>query len=197
LNADLNRTSQPTLVIFSGLPGSGKSTLADRLARELRWPLLRIDDVAGKVPSDADYHFWDEKVLVLLTIAEEQLKLGVNIIADSIFMGADRLHAQEIAQKHSAIFRPVYCFVSDEAIWEERVDERVDTLDRSEVATWEQIQHQRQWFAPWQPGTGLFVDAIDPVEQNYTKVFRFVSSPTVPLEPIQVEIPLVKGQYHE
>ena len=184
-------------MIFSGLPGSGKSTLADRLARELRWPLLRIDDVAGNVPLDADYHFWDEKVLVLLTIAEEQLKLGVNIIADSIFMGADRLHAQEIAQKHGAIIRPVYCFVSDEAIWEERVDERVDTLDRSEVATWEQIQHQRRWFAPWQPGTGLFVDAIDPVEQNYTKILEFVSSPTVPLEPIQVEVPLVKGQYHE
>ena len=193
----MNQTSQPTLVIFSGLPGAGKSTLADRLARELRWPLLRIDDVAGKVPPDADYQFWDEKVLVLLTIAEEQLKLGLSVITDSVFMGADRLHAQEIAQKHNAIFRPVYCFVSNEAIWEKRVTERIDTLGHSNVATWEQIQHQRQWFAPWQSGTGLFIDAIDSVEQNYVKILEFVSSSTVSLEPLQVELPLVKGQYHE
>jgi len=113
----LKQTNQLTFVIFSGLPGTGKSTLANRLARDLRWPLLRIDDVAGNVPSDADYHFWDEKILILLTIAEEQLKLGVSVIADSVFMGADRVHAQEIASKHSAIFRPIYCFVSDEATW--------------------------------------------------------------------------------
>jgi len=193
----LNQTSQPKFIIFSGLPGTGKTTFADRLARELRWPLLRIDDVAGNVPLDADYHFWDEKILILLTIAEEQLKLGLSVIADSVFMGADRLHAQEIARKHNAIFRPVYCFVSNEAIWEKRVTRRFVTLGHSNVATWEQIQHQRQWFAPWQSGTGLFMDAIDSVEHNYARILEFVSSPTVLLEPLQVEIPLVKGQYHE
>jgi predicted kinase len=188
---------QPVLVIFSGLPGTGKSTLADCLARELRWPLLRIDDVAGTVPPCADYRFWDEKVLVLLTVVEEQLKLGLSVIADSVFMGADRLHAQEIAQEYAAIFRPVYCFVSDEAFWEKRVNERVDTLGPSNAATWEQIQHQRRWYAPWKPGTGLFMDAVQPVERNYAQVLEFVSNPTVSLEPLQVDVPLVKGQYHE
>ena len=128
---------------------------------------------------------------------EEQLKLGLSVIADSVFMGADRLHAQEIAQEHAAIFRPVYCFVSDEALWEKRANERVGILGSSKVATWEQIQHQRQWYAPWNPGTGLFMDAVQPVERNYAQVLEFVSSPTVSLEPIQVERPLVKGQYHE
>ena len=31
-----------------------------------------------------------------------------------------------------------------------------------DVATWERIQHQRQWFAPWQENTALFVDAVKP-----------------------------------
>jgi predicted kinase len=193
----LNQTSQPTFVIFSGLPGTGKSALADRLARELRWPLLRIDDVAGKVPPDADYHFWDEKILILLTIAEEQLRLGVNVIADSVFMGADRVHAQEIAQKQGAIFRPVYCFISDEGLWQKRVTNRFDAAQNSSVASWEQVQHQRQWFSPWEAGTGLFVDAVEHIEQNYTNVHKYVSSRTVSLEPIQVEAHLVKGRYHE
>lgn len=186
-----------TLVIFSGLPGTGKSTLANRLARELRWPLLRIDDVAGNVPENADYHFWDEKILVLLTIAAAQVELGVSVIADSVFMGADRFHAQEIAQKHGALFRPIYCFVSDESLWEKRVTERSEILADPAVATWERIQHQRQWFAPWQPGTGLFVDAVQPVEQNYARVKGFVTSQDFALEPYSVAVPLVKGRYHD
>jgi predicted kinase len=192
----LTQSDQPTLIIFSGLPGTGKSTLSDRLAREMQWPLLRIDDVAGNIPADVDYHFWDEKILVLLTIAEEQLKLGVSVIADSVFMGTDRLHAQEIASKHGAAFRPVYCYMSDEKLWEQRVTKRSESVQSPNVATWEQIQHQRQWFAPWQTGTALFIDAVEPVEQNYTKVFEFVVNPTVSLEPLEVDVPVVKGQYH-
>ena len=193
----MKHTNQLTFAIFSGLPGTGKSTLANHLARDLRWPLLRIDDVAGKVPSDADYHFWDEKILILLTIAEEQLKLGVNVIADSVFMGADRVHAQEIASKHGAIFRPIYCFVSDEAKWKKRVTEQVESAQDSDVASWEQIQHQRQWFVPWESDTGLFIDAVAPVERNYAKVYEFVESQSVSLKPIQVKMPLVTGKYHE
>ncbi len=182
-----------TFVIFSGLPGTGKSSLANRLARELRWPLLRIDDVAGNVPANADFRFWDEKILVLLNIAEAQLDLGVR--ADSVFMGADRLHAQEIAHKHGALFRPVYCFVSDESLWEERVNVRAKHL-LVPAAAWEQIEHQRQWFVPWQPGTGLFVDAVTSVERNYIRVLEFVASQEIALGPLQVTAPLAAGRYH-
>ncbi len=58
------------LVIFSGLPGTGKSTLANRLARELHWPLLCIDDVIGEVPENAGIPFWDLKVTILLDLIE-------------------------------------------------------------------------------------------------------------------------------
>ncbi len=185
------------LVVFSGLPGTGKSTLADRLARELSWPLLRIDDVAGVVPPDADFRFWDEKILLLLSNAEAQLELGISVIADSVFMGTDRLHAQEIASKYGATFRPVYCFVSDESVWEKRVTERFEGLNNDVVATWEHIQHQRQWFAPWQNGTALFVDALNPIEQNYAKVMEFVTSQNVELKLLEMPAtPLQKGSYH-
>jgi hypothetical protein len=187
----------PTLVIFSGLPGTGKSALADRLARELCWPLLRIDDVAGEIPPGADYRFWDGKILVLLNLVEAQLELGISVIADSVFMGIDRVHAQEIAFKNKALFRPIYCFVSDEKLWEERVTKRVEELQNPDVATWERIQHQRQWFAPWQGKTALFVDAVKPAEQNYVDVLRYVKDTSFICQPLNVDAPLVKGQYHK
>lgn len=185
-----------TFVIFSGLPGTGKSTLSNRLARELGWPLLRIDDVSGNIPPDVDFHFWDEKIEVLLTIVETQLELGVSVIADSVFMGTDRLHAQEIAGKHKTQFRPIYCFISDEVFWEKRVTDRSDELQIPDVATWERIQHQRQWFAPWQENTALFLDAINPIEKNFAKVLGFVTSQVSSLKPIEMSKPLQKGSYH-
>lgn len=153
---------QAALVIFSGLPGTGKSTLADRLARKLRWPLLRIDDVIGDVPEDADIAFWDSKVSILLDLVNTQLEMGLNVIVDSVFMNMDRQHAQELARKYQARFFPIYVFMSNDEIWEQRVTERYNEMNNKDVATWERIQHQREHFAEWQPQTALLIDSINP-----------------------------------
>jgi predicted kinase len=157
---------------------------------------LRIDDLVVEVPEVVDFRFWDEKILTLLTVAEAQLGLGISVILDSVFMGADRLHAQELARQYQALFRPVYCFVSDEALWEKRVTGRADSLDNPAVARWESIQGQRRHFLPWQTGTALFVDAVEPLEQNYARVREFVTRSQVLLEPLHSPIPLQKGSYH-
>lgn len=191
-------TLTPTLVIFSGLPGAGKSTLANQLARDLRWPLLRIDDVVVDVPDGAGPSFWDEKILVLLTLAEAQLALGLSVIVDSVFMGADRAHAQEIARTHGAKFRPVYCFVSDEVLWQQRVTQRAAMLQNPAVATWEQIRHQREHFAKWDAATALFVDAVLPLAQNQAKVREYVTRQGVQLKPLSIPASgLVRGRYHD
>jgi hypothetical protein len=54
VHRNLVRRMKTKLIIFSGLPGTGKSTLASQLARELRLPLLCIDDVIGEVPSEPE-----------------------------------------------------------------------------------------------------------------------------------------------
>lgn len=186
---------QTTLVIFSGLPGTGKSTLADKLARELRWPLLRIDDVTGEIPENPTVSFWDSKVAILLGLTEAQLELGVSVILDSVFMNRDRNHAQELARKHQARFRPVYVFVSDENAWKERVTTRSQEMNHKDVATWERIQRQRGHFRKWDPDTVLFIDSLKPIEVNYASVLHFVMNEDVTLRPL-TDLPLVEGRYH-
>ena len=184
------------LVIFSGLPGTGKSTLAHRLARELHRPLLSIDDVVVDVPENADNSFWDQQITALLNLVETQLELDLDVIVDSVFMNMDRHHAQKLAQKYDVRFLPIYVFVSDEKIWEERVTTRFDQSNNPDVATWERIQHQRRHFREWEPDTALFVDTIRPVDETFKQVLDFVTSWQSELKPLP-ELPLTVGRYHE
>jgi hypothetical protein len=68
-------------------------------------------------------------------------------------------------------------------------------LNQPEVATWEQVQRQRGHFRDWQPGTALFVDALEPVDLNYAEVLRFVTTEDVALKPLEA-VPWAKGNYH-
>jgi len=186
--------SRQTLVIFSGLPGVGKSTLAEKLARQLRWPLLKIDDVIGQVPENAGIEFWDSKVDVLLDVLNTQLELGLDVIVDSVFMNMDRQHAQKLARKYQVRFLPIYVFLSDEKAWQERVTKRFNELNDQDVATWERIQHQREHFAKWEEDTVLFIDSINPVDENFASVLNFINS-DVKLKPL-AQVPLSQGRYH-
>jgi predicted kinase len=190
---------RPTFVIFSGLPGTGKSALADRLARELHWPLLCIDDLASCIPVAMDrntYTFWDQAISALLLMAEAQLKLGISVIADSIFMNLDRFHARAIAYLTGARLLPVHTFVSDEAVWEKRVSTRFQVSDPADgVASWSQVTAQRGGYRPWDAGTALFVDAIRPLDENYAAVQTCVSNPETEFQPL-AEVPFTPGKYH-
>ena len=143
-----------TLIIFSGLPGTGKSTLARLVVQKLQIPLLRIDDIVSFVPAHMSRHanpYWDDMIGILLNLVESQLELGLSVIVDSVFMGEDRYQAYEMARRNKAVFRPIYTHLSDERVWEERVQRRVETAPpeiKAEVATWRGFKNKGNIFIP-------------------------------------------------
>lgn len=191
---------RPTFVLFSGLPGTGKSALADMLARDLKWPLLRIDDLAACMPAVMDRNttdFWDLAIAALLHIAEAQLKMTISVIADSIFMNLDRMHAAAIARECDARLVPVHTFVSDEMIWKERVTARfLGSSLGEDAASWTQVMEQQKGFRPWEPGTALFVDGVRPLEENFQTVRSCVCDPKREFSPM-AEVAFIPGKYHK
>jgi len=184
------------LVIISGLPGTGKSTLAHALAVYFQWPLLCIDDLIGDLPDKADTSFWDSRIAILLDVVERQLSVGLSVIVDSVFMNKDRDHTRALANRYRFDFIPVYMYLSNEYIWEERVTSRFNDLKLSGVATWDRIQTQRNGFRDWEPGTALFIDSVDRFETNVQSVVDYIETENNTLKPM-MDMPLVAGKYHD
>jgi predicted kinase len=71
--------AEVVLIILSGLPGSGKSSIGRELARAIRAVYLRIDSIEAAMAGEADAGY-----RVAYAVAEDNLRLGLTVIADSV-----------------------------------------------------------------------------------------------------------------
>jgi predicted kinase len=75
-----------TLIVFGGLPGSGKSSIARELARETRATWLRIDSIEQAIRESGVVtgSIGDAGYRAAYAIADDNLRLGRNVIGDSV-----------------------------------------------------------------------------------------------------------------
>lgn len=165
------------LILFSGLPGCGKTTLARRLVEELRCAyfakdrIQRVlnDYVVGAQPIDG-YH-------VLLDLADEHLQLGTTVVLDAVFPRQEfRNVAHDIAKRARTPFLPTLCFFSDERVWRQRMENRVQYVPGWEPVGWGEVQRLRDIFESWENVPILQLDAVDSIERNVEKLRDYVSS---------------------
>lgn len=134
---------KPTLYIFSGLPGSGKSTLAQELSKAAGFMYLRIDTVEQALRDLCEFKVEGEGYRLSYRIAQNNLDLGVDVIADSCNpIELTRSEWNEVAIKSKASFVNIEVVCSDILEHRRRVDNRAPTIEGHKLPTWEDVENR-------------------------------------------------------
>lgn len=122
------------LIVFSGLPGTGKTTLAQALARRLKSSYVRVDAIeeallpegaASLVASGAGYR-------VAYAIAEDNLRLGRTVIADSVNpIGMTREAWRDVGKRSGCMVTDVEVVCSDPTEHRQRIEARTSSARAS------------------------------------------------------------------
>ncbi|MCA9490342.1 MAG: AAA family ATPase [Myxococcales bacterium] len=138
----------PTLIVFAGLPGSGKSTLSQRLARRLRATYLRIDTVEQALRDLCGLRVEGEGYRLSYRIAADNLRLGVDVVADSCNpIALTRAEWREVATGVGADCVDVEVVCSDPEEHRRRVEGRGATVPGLRLPTWQQVLDRE--VEPW------------------------------------------------
>lgn len=130
------------LIVLSGLPGSGKSTLGRALAQKIGAIWLRVDSVeqaireSGVVPGSID----DAGYRVLYAVAQDNLNLGRDVIADSVNPWMLTRNAwRDVGLRSDARVVEIETVCSDAQEHRRRVETRVNDIPGLVPPDWEAV----------------------------------------------------------
>jgi predicted kinase len=155
------------LIIFGGLPGTGKTTIARELARQIGAVHLRIDSIeqailrSGIMPppiNEAGY-------LAAYAIAEDNLRIGHTVIADSVnSLAITRDAWLDVARRAQVSAVEVELKCSDAGEHRARVESRVSDIAGLKLPTWQEVMSRE--YHPWKREHIVLDTACGSVEQS-------------------------------
>lgn len=149
------------LIVLGGLPGTGKTTIARALASRLGAFHLRIDTIeqalrrAGNLGDDIGPLGY----VVAYRLAEDNLRLGNTVIADSVNpIQITRGAWRATAERAGAPLVEVEVVCSDPAEHRRRVETRRADIDGFRLPTWAEVLGRN--YEPWDRAN-VVVDTAD------------------------------------
>jgi predicted kinase len=135
--------AKPILYIFAGLPGSGKTTIAQRLARSTGAVYLRIDTIEQALRDLCHVSVQGEGYALSYRIAADNLRLGLNCVADSCNpIDLTRDEWQGAALESDANFVNIEVICSEQIEHRRRIETRVSTVPGLTLPLWEDVQNR-------------------------------------------------------
>jgi len=172
LNTRSETRGAVVLITFGGLPGTGKTTLARELARQLGAAYLRIDTIEYAIAPAEDTPVGEAGYLVGYAVAEENLRLGSTVVADSVNpLRITRDAWRNAAQRAGVTFVEILVVCSDRAQHRHRIETR--KTDIPGHLTWQDVLARE--FEPWDREHVVIDTAGQTVEQSLTALQAAVS----------------------
>ena len=137
------------LLIFGGLPGVGKTAIAAGLARDLAAVHLRIDSIEQAMRNSGITVSGPEGYEVAYAIAEDNLKLGRTVVADSVNpIEVTRAAWRDVARRTGTRHIEIEIVCSDHAEHRRRVETRTADIAGHRLPTWQEVCDRE--YEPWE-----------------------------------------------
>jgi predicted kinase len=164
------------LYIFGGLPGAGKSTLARDLAQRERAVYLRVDTIEQALREAGRSVVGPEGYGVAYRIAEENLHIGLSVVADMVNpLLVTRAAWRAVAVEAQVPFVEVEVVCSDPAEHRRRVERRRSDIVGLRLPTWDDVL--RREYEAWETVRIVVDTAGQRVEQSIAALQRLLDSP--------------------
>jgi predicted kinase len=148
--SDAFSTSNSLLIVFGGLPGTGKTSIARQLAMRMAAVYLRIDTIeqALRASPGVSQPVNEEGYRAAYRLAEENLRLGRNVISDSVNpIQASRDAWVDIGYRTNSRVIEVEVVCTDIETHRRRVETREPDIPGLKLSTWEKILARA--YEPW------------------------------------------------
>lgn len=159
------------LYIFGGLPGSGKTTLSSALAKELRATYLRVDVVEHALRETGKTIEGPEGYMVCYAIASQNLKLGLDVIADTVNpIQITREAWRNVAESLEIPYVEIEVICSDENEHRHRIETRAADIPGFVLPPWEKVRDRK--YDVWDREHIVIDTASHSVEESLNTLYK-------------------------